>query len=466
MAQEFQRGLSNQITPSSVTAAIMGWKSIRVFSRIFYPQKSYTFFVTLCSRFIIRTLIYFLHVIKNNAEILCVRGVSFSLFFLFLSLFDASLHAKCVGRFVNPVTDICWKCLFPIKIAGFTIVGGGPDPAGAKGFLCACGKPKPRIGIPVSFWEPARLVDVTRTPYCLVNMGGISVANTGTAASEMICQDAMRDSGKDWFEARKHCQKDGAVASKVNDVRKKSPDLLQGEYNLTWHVLQKMPQYKDGKDFCSFIMTTIGTLISRKDDKDKYGRVKIHTIEGKGDQRDYLTAYLKGGKTARYSCDENDRCLNPKLGEIGIRDDGKDPQSMKAKTSRRIHELWNKYKNDQKINSSELAFLNDAVNVPVYRYIQIAAAVGTPFIMDDTSEYIAISVLLTQFDKISAEIIEALDNLQSVQLESGTLEGFKNNIQSMRGRIQMLLSRADGEAVWRLNQMIRAHEQTLAARND
>ena len=86
--------------------------------------------------------------------------------------------------------------------------------------------------------------------------------------------------------------------------------------------------------------------------------------------------------------------------------------------------------------------------------------------MDDTSEYIAISVLLTQFDKISAEIIEALDNLQSVQLESGTLEGFKNNIQSMRGRIQMLLSRADGEAVWRLNQMIRAHEQTLAARND
>jgi conjugative transfer pilus assembly protein TraH len=194
--------------------------------------------------------------------------------------------------------------------------------------------------------------------------------------------------------------------------------------------------------------------------------VKIHTIEGKGDQRDYLAAYLKGGKTARYSCDENDRCLTPKLGEIDIRDDGKDPQSMKAKTSRRIHELWNKYKNDQKINSSELAFLNDAVNVPVYRYIQIAAAVGTPFIMDDTSEYIAISVLLTQFDKISAEMIEALDNLQSVQLESGTLEGFKNNIQVMRSRIQMLLSRADGEAVWRLNQMIRAHEQTLAARND
>ena len=198
-AQDFQR-LSNQITPSSVTAAIMGWKSIRVFSRVFYPQKSYTFFVTLCSRFIIRTFIYFLHIIKNKAEILWVRGVSFSLFFLFLSLFDASLHAKCVGRFVNPVTDICWKCLFPIKIAGFTIVDGGPDPAGAKGFLCACGKPKPRIGIPVSFWEPARLVDVTRTPYCLVNMGGISVANTGTRGRGDIEEDPDTVTKKSFYQ--------------------------------------------------------------------------------------------------------------------------------------------------------------------------------------------------------------------------------------------------------------------------
>jgi conjugative transfer pilus assembly protein TraH len=286
---------------------------------------------------------------------------------------------------------------------------------------------------------------------------------TGTAASEIICQDSMRGSGEDWFGARKHCQKEGAADKKTADVRKKSPDLLQGEYNLTWYVLRKMPQYKDDKEFCYFILTSVGTLISRQ---EKDGRFKVHTLEGKGDQKDYLTAYLKGGKTARYSCDENDRCLNPKLGEIEIKDDGKTQQSMKAKTSKMIQDLWSKYKDNQAINSSELAFLNDAVNVPVYRYIQISAAVGTPFIMDDTSEYIAVSVLLNQFDKISAEILEALDNLQSVQLESGTIEGFKSHVQSMRGRLQALLSTADGQAVWRLTQMIQAHEQTLAARND
>ena len=94
-------------------------------------------------------------------------------------LAQPSQAGPCVGRFVNPVTDICWKCIFPIRIAGVKVVGGRPAPKGASGPLCTCSKPIPRIGIPISFWEPARLVDVTRTPYCLVNMGGLQINNTG-----------------------------------------------------------------------------------------------------------------------------------------------------------------------------------------------------------------------------------------------------------------------------------------------
>lgn len=33
----------------------------------------------------------------------------------------------CNGRFVNPISDVCWSCLFPITILGVKIVGGGPD---------------------------------------------------------------------------------------------------------------------------------------------------------------------------------------------------------------------------------------------------------------------------------------------------------------------------------------------------
>jgi conjugal transfer pilus assembly protein TraU len=103
------------------------------------------------------------------------------LIFIFLIPLHGS-EAKCIGRFLNPVTDICWKCIFPITIAGIDIVGGNPSPSSPRSPICICNRPpfnQPTPGIPIGFWEPVRLVDVTRTPYCLVNMGGIQVANTG-----------------------------------------------------------------------------------------------------------------------------------------------------------------------------------------------------------------------------------------------------------------------------------------------
>ena len=55
----------------------------------------------------------------------------------------------------------------------------GEDTPNPRQLICTCTKPVPRIGVPISFWEPARLVDVTRTPYCLVNMGGLQMMNRG-----------------------------------------------------------------------------------------------------------------------------------------------------------------------------------------------------------------------------------------------------------------------------------------------
>lgn len=48
-----------------------------------------------------------------------------------------------------------------------------PDTDNPSSPICACGTPIPRIGITTGFWEPIALVDVTRTPYCMVNLGGV-----------------------------------------------------------------------------------------------------------------------------------------------------------------------------------------------------------------------------------------------------------------------------------------------------
>ena len=83
----------------------------------------------------------------------------------------------CTGRFVNPIADVCWECLLPLSIGPIDIgsAAGAPDTPNPGSPICLCGSPIPRIGLAVGVWEPARLVDVTRTPWCFPNLGGLTI---------------------------------------------------------------------------------------------------------------------------------------------------------------------------------------------------------------------------------------------------------------------------------------------------
>ena len=89
-------------------------------------------------------------------------------------------NGTCHGRAVNPISDICWSCLLPISIGGLSVgKGNAPKKRDTKNPgspLCLCTKGNvPLPGIAVGFWEPTRLVDVTRTPYCMTNLGGMQL---------------------------------------------------------------------------------------------------------------------------------------------------------------------------------------------------------------------------------------------------------------------------------------------------
>ncbi len=101
--------------------------------------------------------------------------------FLLMGMASLAVEARCQGKWVNPITDICWSCIFPLTLGGVKMVKGSEDTPNPRQLVCSCLRPPlpgPVPGIPVSFWEPTRLVDVTRTPYCLVNMGGIQMINS------------------------------------------------------------------------------------------------------------------------------------------------------------------------------------------------------------------------------------------------------------------------------------------------
>lgn len=98
------------------------------------------------------------------------------------ALIPSVIQAKCSGKFPNVITDICWECIFPIRIGGMNVTPSHED--GEKNTfnpVCVCPKPplgQPTPGVRISFWEPVRLVDVTRSPYCLVNLGGINLSQS------------------------------------------------------------------------------------------------------------------------------------------------------------------------------------------------------------------------------------------------------------------------------------------------
>jgi len=106
---------------------------------------------------------------------------------------------NCHGRFLNPITDICWSCIFPIFIGpipmvfnignqkGGTIIDDGKFIPPAFPFLgsgkmplgtCTCMERAivMPIGLQMSWYEPVRFVDVTRSPFCMVGLGGIDLS--------------------------------------------------------------------------------------------------------------------------------------------------------------------------------------------------------------------------------------------------------------------------------------------------
>jgi conjugal transfer pilus assembly protein TraW len=108
----------------------------------------------------IKNIAYLLKFVKMD-KILSASSV------LYLSLLANEAQAKCTGRFLNPINDICWECLFPISIGGAEISQGiAPEAGNPSSPVCMCGLPVPRVGIAAGFWEQVRLVDVTKEPFC------------------------------------------------------------------------------------------------------------------------------------------------------------------------------------------------------------------------------------------------------------------------------------------------------------
>lgn len=95
---------------------------------------------------------------------------------LILLTLQIKLFAVCAptgALTVDIILKADYTAMFPLRIAGIPIIPGRmPDIGGSVSSpICICKDPIPRIGIPVSFFEPSRLIEVVKDPYCFPSMG-------------------------------------------------------------------------------------------------------------------------------------------------------------------------------------------------------------------------------------------------------------------------------------------------------
>lgn len=113
---------------------------------------------------------------------------------------SAPAHAICNSKFINPMTEICWSCIFPLSVGSMQISPGvsRPDPSNPASPFCFCGTPIPRVGLAIGLWEPARLVDVANEPGCFVNLGfSLNLGIFGTLRSAANVSDGT-DTNSKW----------------------------------------------------------------------------------------------------------------------------------------------------------------------------------------------------------------------------------------------------------------------------
>ncbi len=97
----------------------------------------------------------------------------------------------CKGQKLNPYSDICWNCMFPMKVAGVTTVPGQVVDAPSMADYAACVCPTPwgvRYGFTLSYWEPARFIETVKVPNCFPSVGkvvgGEKKSDSGSSSSD------------------------------------------------------------------------------------------------------------------------------------------------------------------------------------------------------------------------------------------------------------------------------------------
>jgi len=281
----------------------------------------------------------------------------------------------------------------------------------------------------------------------------------GTEAERIHCHNLKQTGGEDSFFATSACKDPKEVIRQVETMKRdaKNADVLQGAYNLTWHIAKKL---NFDERTALFAMSALGTIVSKKEG-DRY---QVVSHRGFGASEDFLEGYLKGGQSVEgYACVGDTReCL----------DILKKKTTYTASTSllsyfqKWIGEMQTAYKKNKMSGSRAVesqSLFSDAAGLPLLRYIEVSAATGVSGLLDEALEYMARQILIRRIERLALELQTALAAMAKVQLEDTTIESFKVQLDEITESLRAQSRGYRRDALVRLDQQLVAHERAVKA---
>ena len=279
--------------------------------------------------------------------------------------------------------------------------------------------------------------------------------NSATS-QKCMAKSALSKGASDLYESTTKCQADpDRYGEKGDNAELKS--MLPDNYNLVWKALSHGSGGEVGMK--ELLMSIAGSIIGKK----QGGVASISSLPSLIEKEDLLENYIgKPGIGVSmikiYKCDEEHKCLNPKIIEEKI---GSSKDTLFGKVHSTIESIIKKVMENKGELSDEEAALIEYSRIPLISLLEIEIAQKdkeSVMSLINNNQFIELVCydMVTHFmQKMLFEARSAVDELATSQVDNTPIERFNRNIE----RVQELLAEKNIHAMRNLQTIISIKER-------
>ncbi|HIF9519459.1 TPA: conjugal transfer protein TraH [Photobacterium damselae] len=220
----------------------------------------------------------------------------------------------------------------------------------------------------------------------------------GVGNKQYICStmSTQNNTFADWAAAKNGCNNEVEVDKQINNATNDSnlKDHIAAKRNIIWYSLKQNALIGTDDQLSEFLMSLSGTIVY--DEKMQASRYPSLLTSS----NNLIKTLSQGGEVTQYQCDHRgqNECLHPTQVTLKLTKD----QTLKAKVTKTLRNIIDKYHNDTLLSPSEQGFI-DSVSLPVLKMMTVSLESG--YSLDSTLTSYA-EVIAT--DLVSAYLQDSL----------------------------------------------------------